>query len=57
MYDEAEENRLLEQDVREALGGDGLALAYQPIIDSATGAVVAREACFVGGTQARRHSA
>jgi diguanylate cyclase (GGDEF)-like protein len=44
MYDEAEENRLLEQDVREALGGDGLALAYQPIIDSATGAVVAREA-------------
>ena len=44
MYDEAEENRLLEQDVRQALGGDGLGLAYQPIIDSATGAVVAREA-------------
>jgi diguanylate cyclase (GGDEF)-like protein len=44
MYDEAEENRLLEQDVRQALGGDGLALAYQPIIDAATGAVVAREA-------------
>ncbi len=44
MYDEAEENRLLEQDVRQALGGDGLALAYQPIIDSATGAVVGREA-------------
>jgi diguanylate cyclase (GGDEF)-like protein len=44
MYDEAEENRLLEQDVRQALSGDGLALAYQPIVDSSTGAVVAREA-------------
>jgi diguanylate cyclase (GGDEF)-like protein len=44
MYDEAEESRLLEQDVRQALSGDGLALAYQPIIDSATGAVVGREA-------------
>ena len=44
MFDEAEDNRMLEQDVREALGGDGLALAYQPIIDAATGEVVAREA-------------
>ena len=44
MFDEAEDNRLLEQDVREALGGDGLALAYQPIIDAATGEVVGREA-------------
>ena len=44
MFDEAEDHRLLEQDVRQALGGDGLALAYQPIIDAATGEVVAREA-------------
>ncbi len=44
MFEEAEDHRLLEQDVREALNGDGLALAYQPIIDSTTGAVVAREA-------------
>lgn len=44
MFDEAEDHRLLEQDVRQALGDDGLALAYQPIIDSDTGAVVAREA-------------
>jgi len=44
MFDEAEDHRLLEQDVREALNGDGLALAYQPIVDAATGAVVAREA-------------
>ena len=44
MYEEAEESRLLEQDVRQALGGDGLALAYQPIIDALTGAVVGREA-------------
>src|SRR4030095_997567 len=44
MYDEAEENRLLEQDVRQALSGEGLSRAYQPIIDSATGAVVCREA-------------
>ena len=44
MFDEAEDNRLLEQDVRQALGGDGLALAYQPIIDATTGDVVGREA-------------
>jgi diguanylate cyclase (GGDEF)-like protein len=44
MFDEAEDNRLLEQDVRQALGGDGLALAYQPIIDASTGHVVGREA-------------
>ena len=44
MFDEAEDNRLLEQDVREALNGDGLTLAYQPIIDTVSGAVVAREA-------------
>ena len=44
MFDEAEDNRLLEQDVREALNGDGLTLAYQPIIDTASGTVAAREA-------------
>ena len=44
MFDEAEDHRLLEQDVREALNGDGLALAYQPIIDAGSGAVVGREA-------------
>ena len=44
MFDEAEDNRLLEQDVRQALGGDGLGLAYQPIIESSTGEVVGREA-------------
>jgi len=44
MFDEAEDHRLLEQDVREALGGNGLTLAYQPIIDATSGDVVAREA-------------
>ncbi|MDP9424221.1 MAG: EAL domain-containing protein [Pseudomonadota bacterium] len=44
MFDEAEDHRLLEQDVRQALSGDGLALAYQPIIDADTGEVVGREA-------------
>ncbi|HET9336571.1 MAG TPA: EAL domain-containing protein [Sphingomicrobium sp.] len=44
MFDEAEDHRLLEQDVRQALAGDGLALAYQPIIDARTGEVVGREA-------------
>ena len=44
MFDEAEDHRLLEQDVRQALSGDGLALAYQPIIDASTGDVVGREA-------------
>ena len=44
MFDEAEDHRLLEQDVRQALGGDGLTLAYQPIIDAGTGEVVGREA-------------
>ena len=44
MFEEAEDHRLLEQDVREALNGDGLTLAYQPIIDTVTGVVVGREA-------------
>ena len=44
MFDQAEDHRLLEQDVRQALGGDGLTLAYQPIIDARSGEVVGREA-------------
>ncbi|MBA3667529.1 MAG: EAL domain-containing protein [Sphingomonas sp.] len=44
MFDEAEDHRLLEQDVREALNGDGLTLAYQPIVDAETGEVLGREA-------------
>ena len=44
MFDQAEDHRLLEQDVRQALGGDSLALAYQPIIDAGSGEVVGREA-------------
>jgi diguanylate cyclase (GGDEF)-like protein len=44
MFDEAEDHRLLEQDVRQALGSEGLTLAYQPIIDAGAGEVVAREA-------------
>ena len=44
MFEEAEDHRLLENDVRNALDGDGIQLAYQPIIDSASGAVVGREA-------------
>ena len=44
MFDEAEDHRLLEQDVREALNGDGLTLAYQPIVSAENGEIVAREA-------------
>jgi diguanylate cyclase (GGDEF)-like protein/PAS domain S-box-containing protein len=44
MYERAENHRLLENDVREALSTDALSLCYQPIIDSETGMVVAREA-------------
>ena len=44
MFEVAEDHRLLEQDVREALSGDGLTLAYQPIIDAKSGETVGREA-------------
>nr|WP_283938270.1 EAL domain-containing protein [Sphingomonas brevis] len=44
MFEQAEDHRLLEQDVREALGGDGLTLAYQPIVDARNGKIVGREA-------------
>jgi len=44
MFEQAEDHRMLEQDVREALSGDGLSLAYQPIVDAKCGDVVGREA-------------
>lgn len=44
MYLRAENNRLLENDVRAALEEDRLSLSYQPIIDAASGALVGREA-------------
>ena len=44
MFDEAEDHRLLENDVRTALHGGGLRLAYQPIVDAASGSEVGREA-------------
>lgn len=44
MYLQAENNRLLENDVRAALEEDRLSLSYQPIVDAATGALVGREA-------------
>ncbi len=44
MYIDAEDYRSLEHDVRNALGSDGLALHYQPIIDARTGKLVGREA-------------
>jgi diguanylate cyclase (GGDEF)-like protein/PAS domain S-box-containing protein len=44
MYERAENRRLLENDVREALSQDALSLHYQPIIDALTGTVAAREA-------------
>ncbi len=44
MADEAIASRRLESDLRSALSDGGLSIAYQPIVDAATGAVVAREA-------------
>jgi diguanylate cyclase (GGDEF)-like protein len=44
MFDEAEDHRLLENDVRSALHNDGLRLAYQPIVDARSGAEVGRDA-------------
>ena len=44
MFDEAEDHRLLENDVRTALHNDGLRLAYQPIVDALSGDEVGREA-------------
>ncbi len=44
MYVDAEDYRSLENDVRNALGSDGLALHYQPIIDARSGRLVGREA-------------
>jgi diguanylate cyclase (GGDEF)-like protein len=44
MYVDAEDYRSLENDVRNALGSDGLQLHYQPIIDARSGRLVGREA-------------
>ena len=44
MFDEAEDRRLLEQDVRTALHENGLRLAYQPFVDAVSGVEVGREA-------------
>ncbi len=44
MYVDAEDYRSLENDVRNALGSDGLALHYQPIMDARSGRLVGREA-------------
>ena len=44
MLERAEDHRLLENDVRDALQADGFTLAYQPIVDAVTGTVVCREA-------------
>lgn len=44
MFDEAEDHRLLENDVRSALHDGGLRLAYQPIVDAVTGREAGREA-------------
>jgi diguanylate cyclase (GGDEF)-like protein len=44
MYERAQNNRLLENDVREALNTDQLSLSYQPIIDATSGWLVGREA-------------
>ncbi|WP_343348018.1 EAL domain-containing protein [Sphingomicrobium sp. XHP0239] len=44
MLEEAEDHRLLENDVRDALKNQDMRLAYQPIVDAETGDVVGREA-------------
>jgi diguanylate cyclase (GGDEF)-like protein len=44
MAEEAMASRRLESDLRSALTEGGLSLAYQPIVDAHTGAIVAREA-------------
>ena len=44
MREEAERHRRLENDLRDALHANALSLAYQPIVNSVSGALVAREA-------------
>ena len=44
MLEAAEDHRLLENDVRDALKKDEMRLAYQPIVDAQTGTLIGREA-------------
>ncbi len=44
LYSEAERRRQIEEDLRDALNGDQMRVAYQPIIDTKTNKVVALEA-------------
>ena len=44
MAEQAVASRRLESDLRSALTDGGLSIAYQPIVDAASGAIVAREA-------------
>lgn len=44
MRERAEDLRLLENDLRNALGSDGFSLVFQPIVDAGSGDIVAREA-------------
>ena len=44
MFEEAEDHRLLENDVRKALESDGLALAFQPIVAAVGRQIVGQEA-------------
>ena len=44
MLEAAEDHRLLENDVRDALKSEAMRLVYQPIVDARTGRMVGREA-------------
>ena len=44
LHSEAERRRQIEEDLRDALGGDQMRVAYQPIVDTKTNKVVSLEA-------------